>query len=66
LVLILLPGRRRKAQYNPVEINRKLNKAVKRLLKLNGEKRFDGNTPGQAPAASFRLDFVSGQPPLFG
>jgi hypothetical protein len=48
--------RRRRALYNPVELNRKLNEAVERLLKLNREKGYTGNLPcqgggGQAPVA---------------
>jgi hypothetical protein len=47
---------RRRAQYNPVELNRRLNEAVEQLLKLNREKGYTGNPPGQggggqAPAA---------------
>jgi hypothetical protein len=48
--------RRRRALYNPVELNRKLNEAVEKLLKLNWEKGYTENPPcqgggGQAPAA---------------
>jgi hypothetical protein len=48
--------RRRRALYNPVELNRRLNEAVEHLLKLNREKGYTGNPPcqgggGQAPAA---------------
>ncbi|MDR0685631.1 MAG: hypothetical protein LBF83_10970 [Spirochaetaceae bacterium] len=46
---------RRRALYNPVELNRRLNEAVEKLLKLNREKGCSGDTPrqggGQAPAA---------------
>ena len=47
--------RRRRDAHNPVELNRKLNEAVEKLLKQNREKVYSGNTPcqggGQAPAA---------------
>ncbi|MDR2210196.1 MAG: hypothetical protein LBO65_01820 [Spirochaetaceae bacterium] len=48
--------RRRRALYNPVELNRRLNKAVEQLLKLNREKGYTGNPPcpgggGRVPAA---------------
>jgi hypothetical protein len=33
--------------YNPVELNRRLNEAVEKLLKINCEKGYTGNTPGQ-------------------
>ena len=45
----------RKALQNPVELNRRLNDAVERLLKLNREKQYaektSGTEDGQAPAA---------------
>ncbi|MDR2095946.1 MAG: hypothetical protein LBP76_10585 [Treponema sp.] len=48
--------RRRRTQYNPVELNRKLNEVVEKLLKLNREKDYTENTPcqgggDQTPAA---------------
>jgi hypothetical protein len=46
--------RRRKALYNPAVLNAAVNKAVKRLLKINGEKGQDGTPPlseGQAVVA---------------
>jgi hypothetical protein len=47
--------RRGKAMYNPVELNRRLNEAVEKLLKINREKGYTGKTScqgdGQAPAA---------------
>jgi hypothetical protein len=47
---------RRRARYNPVELNRRLNEAVEKLMKLNREKDYIENPPGQgggaqAPAA---------------
>jgi hypothetical protein len=47
--------RRRKTMYNPVELNRGLNEAVEKLLKIHREKGCTGETScqggGQAPAA---------------
>jgi len=46
---------RRRAEQNPVELNRRLNEAVQRLLKINREKLYAKKTScqedGQAPAA---------------
>ena len=46
---------RRRAQQNPVELNRRLNEAVQRLLQINREKLYAKKTScqedGQAPAA---------------
>ena len=46
---------RRRAEQNPVELNRNLNEAVGQLLKINLEKLYDKKTSckgdGQAPAA---------------
>jgi hypothetical protein len=39
--------RRRRALYNPVELNRKLNGAIENLLKLIREKGCTGNPPCQ-------------------
>jgi hypothetical protein len=45
----------RRALYNPVELNRRLNEGVEKRLKLNREKGYSENAPcqggGQAPAA---------------
>jgi hypothetical protein len=38
---------RRRARYNPVALNRKLNEAVEQLLKLNREKGYTENSPCQ-------------------
>ena len=47
--------RKRRSEQNPVELNRYLNEAVGRLLKINQEKLYCEKTPcqgdGQAPAA---------------
>jgi hypothetical protein len=47
--------RRRRAMYNPAELDRKLNETEKKLLKLNGEKVYTGDAPcqggGQVPAS---------------
>jgi hypothetical protein len=48
--------RKRKALHNPVELNRRLNEMVEKLLKLNREKGYTENTPcqrgeNQTPAA---------------
>ena len=46
---------RRRAEHNPVELNRSMNEAVEKLLKINREKMYDKKTScqgdGQAPAA---------------
>jgi hypothetical protein len=46
--------RRRKSAGDPVELNRRLNEAVERLLKINGEKgrvkQPSGQEAGQAEA----------------
>jgi hypothetical protein len=61
--------RRRRTSYNPVELKRGLNEAVRQLLKLNqrktyGEKAFC-QEDGRATLPDFDQVFVSGQPPLF-
>jgi transcription elongation GreA/GreB family factor len=47
--------RRRKVQNNPVALNRKLNEAVEKLLKVHRETGYPGNIPcqggSQVPAA---------------
>ena len=43
--------RRRKALYNPVVLNRRLNEAVEEILRLNREKVYAENASCQTPAA---------------
>jgi hypothetical protein len=62
--------RRRRAVQNPVELNHRLNEAVRLLLKLNQENPYGKKTSCKegcrVPAAWFQLGFYFGQPPFFG